>query len=65
MDKQLYYTLNGGACDNLIMSLTDCMKWIKDDIGEMTEVKSANVQFTITPVWMTKKEFENLPEAED
>jgi hypothetical protein len=64
MDKQLYYTLDDGADYNITMTLKDCMDWIKNDTEGRTEIETAEMQYTITPIWMTQEEFESLPEVE-
>lgn len=60
--KKLYFTLSDNADTKLItMELSGCMAWIE---GEgLTEESSEDVQYTLTPVWMTDEEFEALPEA--
>lgn len=61
MEKKLYFTLSdNGEISGITMTLDGCMEWIKND--EHTE--GDNVEYTITPVWMTEEEFNNMPEAE-
>lgn len=40
------------------------MGWIEADMHGRSEKDAEDIQYTITPVWMTEEEFENLPEAE-
>ena len=64
MEKKLYYQLSdGGDYSNVTMELSGVMAWIegdKDNYNEGDEMP----EYTITPVWMTEEEFNNLPEAE-
>lgn len=61
MDKKLYFKLdNGDSC--VTMELSGCMAWIEGD--GLTEITSEDVQYTLTPIWMTEEEFNNLPEAD-
>lgn len=61
MEKKLYFTIDdGNAC--VTMELSGCMKWIEG--YSLTEEDSEDMQFTITPVWMTEQEFENLSEVD-
>lgn len=60
--KKLYFTLSDGEdVSNVVMKLSGCMQWIENDNEmEMNEPK----EYILTPVWMTDKEYRNLPEAE-
>lgn len=65
MDKKLYYQLSDNAdVSNITMELDGCMEWIKNDMAEKTELEADEVEYTLTPVWLTDDEFENLTEAD-
>lgn len=67
MDKKLYYLLDNRDGEGGIMGLSGCMEWIKGDM-EANYPDAENLpddekpQYTITPVWMTDEEYENLPD---
>lgn len=44
----------------VIMTLDGCKTWIEND--EFTE--EDEVEYTLTPVWLTEEEFKNIPEAD-
>lgn len=64
MEKKLYYQLSDGAdYSGVTMELSGIMAWID---GDKTNYKEGDEmpEYTITPVWMTEEEFDNLHEAE-
>lgn len=64
MGKKLYYQLSdGGDYWNVTMELSGIMAWIEGDQDNCKEGDDMP-EYTITPVWMTEEEFNNLPEAE-
>lgn len=64
MKKKLFYQLSDGMdVSKIVMDLSDCMEWIKTDMEGKTEEETEDYEYTITPIWMTEDEFENLPEA--
>lgn len=65
MDKKLYYQLSDGFdVSNITMDLDGCMEWIKNDMAEKKETDADEIEYTITPIWLTDAEYENLPEAD-
>lgn len=59
--KKLYWQLSdNGDVSKVVMDLSGAFEWIKNDdcIDE-----SSNVEYTLTPIWMTDEEYEALPEA--
>ena len=64
MEKKLYYKLsdNADVCE-ITMDLSGCMAWIEADMEGVSEGEDER-EFTITPIWMTEQEYENLPEAD-
>jgi hypothetical protein len=65
--KKLYYQLSDGAeVSKIVMELSGAMTWIEEDMKEYPPEtpKEDLPEYTITPVWLTDEEFENLPEAE-
>lgn len=64
MEKKLYYQLSdGGDYEGVTMELSGIMSWIEGDQDNCKEGDDMP-EYTITPVWMTEEEFNNLPEAE-
>lgn len=64
MEKKLYYQFSdGGDYSNVTMDLSGVMAWIEGDQDNCKEGEDMP-EYTITPVWMTEDEFDNLPEAE-
>lgn len=64
-DKKMYYRLSDN-CDvsNVVLTLEDCMNWIETEMQNSSEYDDFQMEFTITPVWMTDEEIEALPEYE-
>lgn len=65
MEKKLYWLIENNydlsiTCDNT----TTCLELLKVDFETMNDTVQKEIQYTITPVWYTKKEYEKLPEAE-
>jgi hypothetical protein len=65
MEKKLYYIIDNGD-SRYTMELDGCMEVIKGEMESYNEEKTLEDEptYTITPIWMTEDEFENLPEAE-
>lgn len=66
MSKTLFYEVeDNGDLSNTVRSIDDCCEiikgWIDDNRNSINE--DPDVYFTITPVWMTEKEYEELEEA--
>lgn len=65
MEKKLYYQLSDGSdYSNVTMDLSGIMSWIEGDQDNCKEDNEDMPQYTITPIWLTEDEFDNLPEAE-
>lgn len=63
MKKKLYYQLSDNAdTSHVTMALSGCMSWIDGDMDGVSEEDSKEFEYTITPIWMTEDEFNNLPE---
>lgn len=63
MEKKLYYKFSdGGDYSNVIMELSGVMAWIEGDQSNFEEGDDDVPEYTITPVWMTEEEFNNIPE---
>lgn len=62
--QKLYFQLsdNADVC-NVVMNLSGVMQWIKGDMELVIENEDQR-QYTITPIWLTDKEYRNLPESE-
>lgn len=65
MGKKLYYQLSdGGDYENIVMELSGCMSWIEGDMEANYNEGDELPEYTITPIWMTEEEFNNLPEGD-
>ncbi len=64
MEKKLYYEVSDlGYIGQTVEDLESAMALIDADIVyQMEDEKEPELQYTITPVWMTEEEFNNLPE---
>lgn len=63
MEKKLYYTIDNGDT-SITCHLDACFEMIKAESDSVKkEGDEEDYQWTITPVWMTDEEFENLPDA--
>lgn len=61
MKKKLYFKLSDGIDVNgIVMELSGIMAWIENDEPDPEFPKV----YTITPIWLTDKEFNHLPEFE-
>jgi hypothetical protein len=66
MDKQkkLYYQLSDGAdASNIVMELSGCMAWIEGEQPKTEAEETEDRQYTLTPIWLTDRQFKKLPEA--
>lgn len=64
MEKKLYYQLSDGAdYSGITMELSGVMAWIEGDQDNFKDGDEMP-EYTITPIWMTEEEFNNLPESE-
>jgi len=61
MEKKLFFELSDNAdTHNVVLTLDGAMAWIEGDIDNQGE--DSEIQYILTPVWMTEEEFDNLPE---
>ena len=61
MEKKLYFELSDNAdTHRVVLPLEGAMAWIEGDIDNQGE--DSEIEYTLTPVWMTEEEFSNLPE---
>lgn len=66
MEKKLYYQLSDGIdVSKVVMELSGAMTWIEEDMkGYIHDTPEDELpEYTITPIWLTDEEFNNLPEA--
>lgn len=64
MKKNLYYELSDNAdASGIIMDLSGIMEWIKADMEEVKESDDER-EYTIVPIWLTDKQYKNLPESD-
>lgn len=66
-EKKLYYQLSDGAdVSKAVMELSGAMTWIEEGMKEFSsDMRQDELpEYTLTPVWMTDEEFNNLPEGE-
>lgn len=63
--KKLYFKFSdNGDVNNVVMDLSACMAWIKNDnLKEKDSQELELYQYTLTPIMLTDEEFEKLPEA--
>lgn len=66
MKKKLYFNLNNGEGEGGIMKLSGVVAWIKGDMeanypGEDGTPEDELPEYTLSPVWLTDKEYEALP----
>lgn len=65
MEKELYLILSDNAdCTIYLRNMREVSEHIDNDLGDIHPQERENVQYTITPVYMTEDEFNNLPEYE-
>lgn len=63
MEKKLYYVIDNGGRE-VTAHLDSIIDIIKAESPSKSDPGTDDIQWTITPVWLTDEEFENLPEAE-
>jgi hypothetical protein len=61
--KKLYFNFDNGDTET-VMELSGCTAFIKADMEGKTEKDTEDLQYTLTPIWLTDKGFKNLPEAD-
>ena len=65
MEKKLYYKLDDGDdISGLVLDLSGCMAHIEGEQEDLKEGEDEDRWYTLTPIWMTDEEFDNLPEYE-
>lgn len=67
MEKKLYYQLSDNAdVSKIVMELSGVMTWIEEDMKEFPPETPEDElpEYTITPIWLTDEEFDNLPDGE-
>jgi len=63
--KNIYYVIESNHDLTLTVKSTACLKNIMEaDFEGLTESQIENFEYTVTPVLMTKKEFDNLQDAD-
>lgn len=63
MEKELYVKFSdGNELDNIIITTHD-MRYLIEDLSKQAEQDGIEIKFTITPIWLTEKEFKLYPEA--
>lgn len=62
MENKLYFQLDDGEIA-YIMELSGCFEYIKNEMSAFNEVDNESRKYTLTPMYITEEEFENLPEA--
>lgn len=64
MQEKLFFQLSDGAdACHIVMELSGCVAWIEADIEFAVDNNDEVKEYTLTPVYLTEEEFENLPEA--
>ena len=64
MEKKLYWLIeDNGDLSNTCESPESCVEVLKASFDDMEKVEQEATEYSITPIWYTDKEYENLPEA--
>jgi hypothetical protein len=64
MKKQLFWLVeSNGDLSTTCGTLQQAMEEIEGDMEFLGKEDSKEAQYTITPTWMTEKQYEELPEA--
>ena len=64
-DKKLYFQFSDNAdVSKVVMELSGVTTWIEEDLKGVPPEDISEFEYTITPIYLTKEEFENLPEAD-
>jgi hypothetical protein len=59
----MYQLSDNADMNNIVMDLSGCLATIEADMEGVSEASQDEREYTITPIWLTDDEFENLPEA--
>lgn len=63
MEKKLYWLLeDNGDLSVYCESPEECTMLIVGEFESLERSEQEEIQYTITPVWMTQAEYDNLPE---
>ena len=63
MEKKLYWLIESNYdLSNTTAHFEDCFHLVKTDFDDLESDIQKDMQYTITPVWYTDKEYANLPE---
>lgn len=63
MDKDLYYQIeDNGDIETTVLTIEDCFEIMKAELE--AAAPDNEQQFLITPIWLTKDEFQALPEQD-
>jgi len=63
--KRIYYVIESNHDLSITVKSTACLKNIMEsDLEGLTESEIEEFVYTVTPVLMTKKEFDNLQDAD-
>lgn len=64
-DKKLYWLIeSNGDLSVTCNNLQQCQELLKEDFDSLDVTEQMESQYTITPMWYTDEEKENLPDAE-
>ena len=64
--KKLYFKFSdNGDYSGIVMSLSGVMQWIKaEELDKKPEEEIEDIQYTLTPIMLTDRQYKNLPEAD-
>ncbi len=64
--KELFFTISNGD-SSATAELSGCIEWMKGDMdANFKDAKEGDdvPEYTLTPIWLTVDEYNNLPEAD-
>lgn len=65
MEKKMYWRIESNEDTSVtVVDLPTCQTIIEADIDGRPQNELEELQFTITPIFLTDEEYENLPEWE-
>lgn len=59
-NKKLYYALESSEGNRVLYDLSGCMKWIEKDMSICKQDEGTNIDYTLTPLWLTDQEYNSL-----
>jgi hypothetical protein len=63
MEKKLYWEVeSNGDLSFICNNLEDLTNLVENDFDSLNEDEQEETQYTITPVWLTDEEYNELPE---